>query len=436
MINTRKEVVKLLNKTFSENSYSNILLDSVLSSKEVSADEGRFITALYYGVLERKITLDHIISGYSSKKLSKLDDTVLNILRTGVFQLKYMDSVPDNAAVNESVKLTKGFRLASASGFVNAVLRNFIRDKMKIKEPDNMTDKLSVRYSVNPDIIKMLTADYGIEKTETFLKRTLEKTPVYFRLNNVKSNIDEIRDLAGKTEITENDLIPYCCEAKSGNIIHTKAFKKGLLHIQDIASQTSCFILEPRPTDTVLDLCSAPGGKAFTAAEIMNGKGRVLAFDIYEQRVGLISDGAVRLGLENISASVGDAAIHDPKLEGADRVICDVPCSGIGVMRKKPEIRYKDTAEFDGLPEIQMKILENAASYLKKGGVLVYSTCTLNKKENDEVIDAFLENHKDFEGVPVKSIAGEITDGYKMTLGFGELNSDGFFIARIRRKEL
>ncbi len=435
MINTRKEVVKLLNKTFSENSYSNILLDSVLSSKEVNADEGRFITALYYGVLERKISLDHIISGYSSKKLSKLDDTILNILRTGIFQLKYMDSVPDNAAVNESVKLTKSFRLASASGFVNAVLRNFIRDKMKIKEPDEITEKLSVRYSVNPDIIRILLSDYGMEKTELFLKRTLEKTPVFFRMNNTKTDFEELRSNAGKTEITESDFPPLCMEAKSGNIIHTKAFKKGLLHIQDIASQTACFLLEAAENETVLDICSAPGGKAFTVAEIMNGTGRVLAFDIYSQRVELISEGASRLGLTNIIAQTGDAAVHDPELEGADRVICDVPCSGIGVMRKKPEIRYKDTKEFEELPCIQMKILKNASSYLKKGGVLVYSTCTLNRKENDEVIDAFLAENSDFEGVPLPETEGELNDGFKMTLGFGSLNSDGFFIAKIRRKE-
>ena len=435
MINTRKEVVKLLNKTFSENSYSNILLDSVLSSKEVSADEGRFITALYYGVLERKITLDHIISGYSSKKLSKLDDTILNILRTGIFQLKYMDSVPDNAAVNESVKLTKSFRLASASGFVNAVLRNFIRDEMKVKEPDEITKKLSVRYSVNPDIIKMLISDYGMEKTEIFLNRTLQKTPVFFRMNNTKTDFDELKANVGKTELVKADFPPMCMEAKSGNIIHTKAFKKGLLHIQDIASQTACFMLGAAENETVLDICSAPGGKAFTVAEIMNGTGKVLAFDIYSQRVELISEGASRLGLDNIAARTGDASVHDSKLEGADRVICDVPCSGIGVMRKKPEIRYKDTAEFESLPEIQMKILKNAASYLKKGGVLVYSTCTLNRKENDEVVDAFLAENPDYEGVSLPETEGELSNGFKLTLGFGSLDSDGFFIAKIRRKE-
>ncbi len=435
MINTRKEVVKLLNKTFSENSYSNLLLDSVLSSKEVAADDGRFITALYYGVLERKITLDHIISGYSSKKLSKLDDTVLNILRTGIFQLKYMDSVPDNAAVNESVKLAKSFRLASASGFVNAVLRNFIRDKMKIKEPEDITERLSVMYSVDPDIIKGLVSDYSMEKTELFLKRTLEKTPVFFRMNNLKTDFEELKASAGKTEILSKDFPPLCMEAKKGNIIHTKAFKKGFLHIQDIASQTACFMLDAKENDTVLDLCSAPGGKSFTTAEIMNGKGKVLAFDVYSQRVTLINEGAARLGLENIKAETGDALIHNKDLEGADRVICDVPCSGIGVMRKKPEIRYKDTGEFEDLPDIQMKILENAASYLKKGGVLIYSTCTLSKKENDEVVDSFLSKNPDFEGVVLPEIEGELNDGFKLTLGFGSLDSDGFFIAKIRRKE-
>ncbi len=435
MINCRKEVIKLLDKTFSEDSYSNILLDNVFSENDISHQDRAFVTTLYYGVLERKITLDHVISFYCKKSLKKLDLTILNILRAGIYQIKYMNSVPDNAAVNESVKLVRAFRLASASGFVNAVLRNFIRDKGEIRYPEDRLEMMSVKYSVDKQIINMIISGYGYEFTESFLTRSLEKTPVYLRLNNVISNENDLSKGLRRIKIEKNEMIPNCFEADSGNLTATEAFKKGYFHVQDIASQIACLALSPSENDTVLDLCSAPGGKSFTLAEMMNSKGRVLASDIYEKRVDLIRDGAQRLRLNNITAVTADASVHDDKFNGADKVLCDVPCSGTGVIRKKPEIRYKKADEFSKLPELQYKILQNGASYLKPGGELVYSTCTLNRSENDDVIDKFLAENPGFEGISFLEKYGEPFGKYKVTLGTDIFNSDGFFIAKIKRKE-
>ncbi|WP_044974936.1 16S rRNA (cytosine(967)-C(5))-methyltransferase RsmB [Ruminococcus sp. HUN007] len=434
MVNCRKETVKLLSKTFSEDSYSNILLDSVLSSGEMTLQERKFITTLYYGVLERKITLDHIISCFSTRRPERLDPTVLNILRTGIYQIRYMDSVPDNAAVNESVKLTRGFRISSASGFVNAVLRNYLRDPSAVKEPGDELEALSVRYSVSPDIISAVISGYGREFTESFLERLTGKPPVYIRLNSTVADEKMLREAMSKTDPVKSDILPDCYSVGAGVLTHTPAFRKGYFHVQDISSQLACAALAPEPGDKVLDLCSAPGGKSFTMAEMMHGGGKVIAFDLYSHRVRLIEDGAERLHLGNISAFTHDALEYDPSLEGADKVLCDVPCSGFGVMGKKPEIRYKLTCDLEELYDIQYRILCNGAAYLRKGGELVYSTCTLNRNENDGIIDRFLREHEDYEGVSFLEDAGEPFGGYKAVLGASGPDSDGFFISKIRRK--
>lgn len=434
MINCRKETVKLLNRTFAQDAYSNILLDNVFAENEISAQDRKFITTLYYGVVERKITLDYIISFYSTKGINKLDTTILNILRTGLYQIKYMDSVPDNAAVNESVKLARNFRLASASGFVNAVLRRFIRDGAQFKEPSDVREKMSVMYSVDTKIADLICKGYGEKFTEIFLARSLEKTPVYLRRNSIMCDEDAFIKGMGNIKVTPENNIPMCYRADSGNLLYTDSFKKGYFHVQDISSQFSCMALNPKPGETVLDMCAAPGGKTFTIAQLMNGTGVVHAFDIHSHRVKLIEDGAKRLGLENIKATVGDASVHNSEYDGADKILCDVPCSGIGVIRKKPEIRYKTPDDFKELPCLQYKILENASKYLKPGGELVYSTCTLNRSENDDVIDRFLKENEDFEGVPFLQDYGEPFGGYKVTLGSDSFNSDGFFISKIRRK--
>ena len=213
----------------------------------------------------------------------------------------------------------------------------------------------------------------------------------------------------------------------------TDAFAQGMFHVQDLASQLCCLALDPQLGDTVLDLCAAPGGKSFTLAELMEDRGQLYAFDLHTNRVKLIAQGAQRLHLQCVHARTGDASLHNPELPQADRVLCDVPCSGLGVIRRKPEIKYKDPAAFTGLPPVQAKILENAAHYVKPGGYLVYSTCTLSRAENDGVVDGFLQQHPEFEGVSFLETLGEPFGNWKVTLHPGCFGSDGFFMAKLKR---
>lgn len=433
MKNARLLAVQLLDKTFQKNGFSNIVLDSALSGEELSAQDKKFCTAVYYGVIERKITLDHIISEYCSQP-KKLDGTVINILRAGLYQLVYMDSVPDNAAVDESVKLAKKMKRMKFSGLVNAVLRNFIRNGKTYELPKKKYDRLSVEYSAPVWLIKKLTDEYGGNYAKAVLESSVKKPPVAIRLNPLRADEKILAENSQGYEFSKDSVIQNCYELISGgDITAISAFEKGMFHVQDKASQLCCMALNPQKNDIVLDICSAPGGKTFTMAELMENTGCVYAFDLYEKRVGLIKSGAERLGLTNIKAEVGDASVFNENIPQADKILCDVPCSGLGVIRRKPEIKYKNPDEFRGLPEIQYSILENASKYLKKGGELVYSTCTLNKAENEEVIEKFLKNHSDFEPVDFLKNLGEPFTDFKAVLSPQYFNCDGFFISKIKR---
>lgn len=433
MDDARFLAIKLLNKTFDKQGFSNLVLDHALSNAQLEAQDKRFCSSLYYGVIERKITLDYIISKYSNKPLNKLDLSILNILRCGLYQLKYMDSVPDSAAINESVKLVKRYRLASASGFVNAVLRNFVRDNREVELPKGKTARLSLEYSAPEWLVKKLINEYGEDYAVSMLESSVSKAPVTIRINSIIADEKKLIENMGGIKLEKNRLIPDCYEVLGGDVTAADAFKMGYFHVQDISSQLCCMALGAKENETVLDLCSAPGGKAFTIAELMNGTGTIYAFDMHEKRVKLIEDGAKRLHLKNIIARKGNALEFDKHIPLADKILCDVPCSGLGVIRKKPEIKYKDPKEFEGLADIQYGILENAVKYLKVDGELIYSTCTLNRKENDEIIDRFLENNRDYEGVSFLDDFGEPFGSYKATLIPMHFNSDGFFISKIRK---
>ncbi|MGN0621156.1 MAG: 16S rRNA (cytosine(967)-C(5))-methyltransferase RsmB [Porcipelethomonas sp.] len=434
METARFKAVKLLGKTFGKNGYSNIILDSALAESDMDKREKKLCCAVYYGVIERAVTLDHIISCYSRQKISKLRPDILNILRTGIYQLKYMDSIPDSACVNESVKLAKQMKLQNLSGFVNAVLRSFIRDEKKIKLPEDRIQRLCVEYSAPEELVRHLLENYSRENAVSLLESSVGRPPVSVRINTLKKSreeiLAEIADLEPSETVCRNGFL-----INTGNVTEHAAFGKGLFHVQDIASQLCCEALAPKKGETVLDVCAAPGGKSFTMAELMEDEGKILSFDIHENRVGLIRNGAERLGIRSVNAGQGDALVHNPELEGADKVLCDVPCSGLGVIRRKPEIKYKPFAEFEKLPEIQYAILENAASYLKKGGELVYSTCTVNPAENENVTNRFLAEHRNFRGVPVLENMGEPFGGYTATLFPRHFGSDGFFISKLVRTE-
>ncbi len=425
MTNPRYLAAKLLDKTFRDGSYSNIQLNSGLEKSDLDIQGKRLCTAIYYGVIQRKITLDYILSKYCSRPLEKMDSIVVNILRCGIYQLLFMDNIPDNASVNESVKLVGQFRKTSAKGMVNAVLRNFIRDGKKINCDLSGNDALSVEYSVPVPLIEILVNDYGIKTATEFLEAVSEPAQrTYIRRNKLKCTHEElVKSLDGVELCTDDEL---CYNFKNGDIINTNAFKSGYFHIQGIASQICCKLLNPTENDLVLDICSAPGGKTFTMAEMMNGKGEIHAFDLHEHRVQLIKNGAERLGLRNITAKIGDALVFNPNLPKYSKILCDVPCSGLGVIQHKPEIKYKNPADFADLPEIQYKIAENALKYLDTGGEMVYSTCTVHKAENEDIVWKLTANHPEIEIVEnadkILLLPSDIAD------------CDGFFMTKFRKK--
>ncbi len=426
---TRYTVLGLLDR-MDDKAYSNLLLEQGISG--LSERDKAFASRLFYGVLERKLTLEYIISKYSSRPLEKLDGSVANILKMGIYQLLYMDSVPDNAAVNESVALAAKCRKKSASGFINAVLRNFIRDGKHFELPTDDIERMSVEYSCGKELVKLLCEDYSTEKTENLLKNSLLPHKLYVRVNTLKTTSRKLVEDFGKMGIDSQicEKIPDCVSADiNGSVEQLDLFKNGMFHVQDMSSQMCCAILAPKKGETVIDICAAPGGKTFTMAEIMENNGRIISGDVRENRVGLIRKGAERLGISIAEAVCNDGAVFNENFTKADKVLCDVPCSGFGVIRTKPEIKYNGIERARELPELQYKILSAAASYLKDGGELVYSTCTLSRSENDNVIDRFLTEHKDFE--PVNAFPE--ADGYKLTIFPDEFDCEGFFMAKIRK---
>ncbi len=424
----REFVLRLLLKLEENDSYSNILLDKELSKADFAEQEKSFITALFYGVTERRITLDYYISRLSTVRLKKMDTDILLILRMGIYQIMYMDSVPDSAAVNESVKLARKIKKSRLTGFVNGILRSFTRKRNSIKLPSDNISRMSVLYSCPKWLIEKLINEYGEENAIDFLENSLKASKVFLRTNTVKTDSESLASRLSEENITAK----ICDFDKNAVVVHggvfsTEAYNDGLFHAQDYSSQYAVKILDPKPGERVLDISSAPGGKAFTAAELMQNKGELVACDLYEQRVGLIKSGAERLGLDIIDARVNDALKFNSNLGEFDRVLCDVPCSGLGVIKRKPEIKYKKKEELDELPEIQFKILENTAGYVKQGGRLVYSTCTLNKSENEEVVLKFLEQNKGF------SPDGVFNGAFTKTVFPKDFGSDGFFISVLKR---
>lgn len=437
MENARYTAVKLLDGTFEGGGYSNIKLSAALGRSDMDERDKRLCAAIYYGVILRKITLDHIIGALSSRPTDRIDGTVLNILRAGIYQLLYMDSIPDSAAVNESVSLAARFGRKSASGFVNAVLRRFIRQGKTFAVPSGTTEALVVKYSAPGWLVKSLCDDYGSEKAQELLADALGRPPLTIRHNTTACSGRELMAELEENGITADGRIPGCFVlGGGGDPAATDAFAKGHFHVQDRASQLCCIAVAPSEGDTVIDMCAAPGGKTFTMAEMMGGKGVIYASDLREKRVELIKDGARRLGLGNIKAVTADATLHNSGFPEADRILCDVPCSGLGVIRRKPEIKYKTPEEFSSLPDLQYRIAENALGCLKRGGELVYSTCTLRKAENDDVVERLLGAHAELEPVPVFGSAagsGIPGSGGKLSVFPSLAGSDGFFIAKMRK---
>lgn len=439
MADARLTAAKLLMKMDSSDAYSNILLDGALAESGLSERDRAFAAALFYGATERKMTLDYIIAQNSKTPFKKLDSAVVTILRMGFYQLLYMEGVPESAAVNESVKLCKKLGVMSAGGFVNGLLRSFIRNKKRVDYKGlSKSERLSTEFSAPLWLAEKLINEYGLERAVQALEVSLGKPPVYARVNTIKCSDDELIKALSKEGISaeKHSEIEHCLKlGKTGDLEKSKAFSEGLFHIQDISSQLCCLTLRPIVNETVLDMCAAPGGKTFTMAQLMLNRGRIISMDLHDARVGLIRSGAQRLGIRIVEAVQNDASVRNDGIPEADRVLCDVPCSGLGVIRRKPEIKYKNPAEFEELPKIQRAILDNAALYVKPGGTLVYSTCTLSRAENDDVAEAFLKSHPDFTPLvqPVPYAGAE--NSYKRTYFPTENGGDGFFTASFRRNK-
>ncbi len=429
MANARQVALKILYSVEFEGAYSNLAIKSGLKTAGLNAKDRGLVTSIVYGVISRKLALDKIISKYSSVKLNKLSKYVLLILRMGVYQLKFMDKIPESAAVNESVKLAMKFA-ARSKGFVNGVLRSVAREDFKFS---NAFEELSYPEK----LYKKFCEDFGTDKALRIMEALNSSPKMTVRANSLKITRNELKErLKEKGIFSEEDsLYDKNLKVSSLDIGSSEEFLKGLFTVQDTAATLSAYILAPKSGDKVLDLCAAPGGKTTHLAELMENKGEILAFDIYEHKVELIKETAKRLGIDIINAECADSCeLNRELINKFDCVLADVPCSGLGIIRRKPEIKY-NTEFGKELYAIQDKILSCAAEYVKPGGFLVYSTCTLNKYENELKIEKFLEENKNFESVDISDkIESETAkDGYALLLP-DEYDTDGFFIAKLRRK--
>lgn len=420
METVRKAAWETLCRCEKEGQYSNLAIDTVLKKAGFSEPDRALFTQLVYGTVERQVTLDAWIDQLAGRDP---EPAVRVLLRLGLYQLAFLDRVPDHAAVNETVALAP----RRAAGFVNAVLRAFLRRGKRIDPPDAATDpvgNLAVRFSVCRPLAKELIAVFGFDRAAGICAAYGQKPPVCLRVNTVRTTA---ADLAARLRADGYDPEPL---GRDGLLLHGNvpvagmaAFREGLFFVQDEASQRCVRALDARPGMTVLDVCACPGSKSFGAAIDMTNEGAVLAFDLHPSKLSLVESGAARLGLTILSVAARDARDPLPAWVGkADRVICDVPCSGYGVVAKKPDLRLKDPATSAALPAIQSAILERSATLLAPGGRLVYSTCTILPAENAGVVEPFLRAHPSF-------VLEEQTTLYPDTDG-----TDGFYYAVLRRE--
>lgn len=434
----RELALSLLSDYEVSGKYVNLSLSSH-SADKLSPQERGFLTVLLYTTVERKITYDYYIGAISGRSLDKIDQVTLNILRLGMCQIVHIDSVPNHAAVNETVALARN---PGEKSFVNGVLRQAARLKAEGKLPLPPREKklsryLSVAYSFPLWLVKHFISLYGEEATEKLLDRFNTARYTDLTVNLTKTTKEELITLLKNEGFLPESFIDSSLTLRLPGSVNPRClpgFEDGLFFVQDAACAVSAEALEVDRGHRVIDVCACPGGKSFAAA-ILSGNGDVYSFDIHDSKLSLVENGAERLGLRNVRVGECDATKPREELFSSfDRVICDVPCSGLGVLAKKPDIRHKDNESLQNLPELQYEILEVSANYLKDGGILVYSTCTLNPEENERVVERFLDGHKEFSSVDFA--VGDIqSEGGMLTLLPHVHGTDGFFIAKIRKEK-
>jgi 16S rRNA (cytosine967-C5)-methyltransferase len=424
-----------------QGAWSDGMLKKTLREGELETRDAALATRLCLGVLQNRMLLDFFLSHFSTMKLEKMEGKVRNNLRLAVYQMAFLSRIPHSAAVNEAVELTrKHCKNPRAPGMVNGILRNISRsiDHLPLVDGSEPLEYLSVRYSHPKWLVEAFVDRLGISEAEALLQMDNREAPVVAQVNTYKTDCQALsRRLAEEgVEAQPHPWLSNCLLLQgTGNLERLPSFLDGEYYIQDMAARLAVEVLAPKPGQHLLDACGAPGGKSFAAAIAMGNCGEVLTCDIHPHKKTLIEAGARRLGLDCIRASILDAKRHNPSLDGQfDAVIADVPCSGLGVIRKKPEIRYKNQAELAGLPAVQLAILENVSHYLKPGGVLLYSTCTLLEQENEAVVTQFLQGHPEFQLVPfsLPDPIGACRDGM-ITLWPHLHDTDGFFIAKLQK---
>jgi 16S rRNA (cytosine967-C5)-methyltransferase len=447
LVNAREAALVIISKVLREKAYSNIALKQVLEQSDLSRVDKALVTEIVNGTLKNLIKLDYIADQFIKMNKNKLNKNVEDIIRSGIYQIMYLDRIPDSAVCNEGSNLARKYSNEGAVKFVNGVLRNVSRNKDNIKYPDKVKEPLqylSVVYSHPEWIVKKWLDEFGFEFTEQLLNANNQVPSFTIRINRLKTDKENLVKILEQEGIEYNDAI-YNKEAlyiKGTSSIENKpSFQQGLYQIQDESSMLAGHALDPQPGELIVDICSAPGGKATHAAELMDNKGRIVARDIHQHKLELIKQSCKRLGISIIETELFDANELDHKLVSkADKVLLDAPCSGLGVLRRKPDLKWKKTPDnFEELAKLQQQILNKAAEYVKPQGVLLYSTCTINKSENIKVVEAFLKSRDDFFLEDLSQLLPENLESNTKSKGYVEIfpnihGIDGFFIARLRRR--
>ena len=437
---TRELVLGILLEVTRDGEYSHIALRNVLNKYQyLDKKERAFITRVTEGTLEHMIEIDYIINQFSSTKVNKMKPVIRCILRSAVYQLKYMDSIPDSAVCNEAVKLAekKGFR--TLKGFVNGVLRNIARNLDTLTYPDD----LSIRYSMPEWILEQWLKEYDKETVEAMLKEFQAEKPTTIRVNLNQISKEELTASLEKegVHVENHPYLPYALWISGYDYLaDLESFQNGAFYVQDISSMLVSHIADPKEGDNVIDVCAAPGGKSLHMADLLKGTGHVEARDLTDYKVNMIEENIMRAGVNNMSAVKWDATILDEKkIETADIVIADLPCSGLGVLGKKTDLKYKTSAEIQkSLVQLQRDILKQVRQYVKAEGTLIYSTCTIHKDENMGNVHWFLENFPEFELVSIedrlcKELKEDVIEKGCMQFLPGKHQSDGFFISKFRK---
>lgn len=435
-VNTRELILGILMEVTKENGYSHLVIRSVLDKYQYLEKFDRaFITRVSEGTIQSMIEMDYIINQFSKVKVNKMKPVIRNILRMSVYQMKYMNAVPASAACNEAVKLARKKGFSSLSGFVNGVLRNISRNLDQITYPDEKAkpvEALSVCYSMPGWIVTQWLRDYGEDRTKAILEAFLQEVPVTIRTNLIKTTPEELKDRLIAEGVTVGELdaerflsLSYAFTISDFDYLNAlPSFREGLFYVQDISSMLAAEAAAPKEGSCIIDVCAAPGGKSIHLAEKMNGTGMVRARDLNSYKTGLIEENIARHQIKNVVVEQMDATVFDEaSVEMADILIADLPCSGLGVMRKKTDIKYKMQPEQQmELAALQKKILDTVYSYVRHGGTMIYATCTINRLENEDNVRWFVENHPEFVLEEMKQIFPEPDLG------------DGFFIARLTRR--